>query len=248
MPGPVGRSLDGRVVGLTQASGTFDAALTAGFVAAGARVYATPLPETLDSDAVADWLANAASAMGAPLDILIHNRRDRIIGAAEAFTLHSWRASQARLVDAAFLASTAFAYQRMAAGLPGTLLTMVDALVMETPVGAAATGAASATLAAMTRGWAVEWATDGIRANILGYALWDDAATALPNASLVDHADAIPLGRIGHAEDLVAMALYLCSPYAAYITGATMVVDGGESLRHTLGGPSFRPPRESLPT
>lgn len=247
-PGPIGKSLAGQIVGLTQACSPFDEVLKAGFIASGARVYDRPLPDALDTAAAADWLARAGSAIGAPIDILIHNRRERTPCVAETITFATWRATQTYLVDAAFLLSTAFASQQIAAGRPGTVLTLVDALVMETPVGAGGTGVASAALAAMTRGWAVEWAADGIRANILGYGLWDDTLTALSTASSGDLASTTPLGRLGTAEDVVAMALYLCSPYAAYVTGATMVVDGGEGLRHTLGGPPFRPPRERLPT
>ena len=45
----------------------------------------------------------------------------------------------------------------------------------------------------------------------------------------------VPLGRFGKAEDIANMALYLASPAGDYITGATMVVDGGEWLQKGLG-------------
>lgn len=245
-PGPVGQSLTGRVVGLTRYEGPFDDALFAGFVAAGARVHDRAAPEAPDAADAAAWFQEAETTLGAPIDILIHNRRFRSPRAAETMTFSDWRDTQSYLVDSAFLLSAAFARQQIATSRPGTLLTFVDALVVDTAVGALGTGAASASLAAMTRGWAVEWAADGIRANILGYALWDDGVTALPGKNDCDLALTTPIGRIGEARDIVAMALYLCSPYAAYITGAMMIVDGGEGLRHTLGGPPFRPPREAL--
>lgn len=245
-PGPIGGSLAGKVVGLTQRHGPFDDALADGFAAAGAQVYDRAAPETPDAATAEAWLAQAAAECGAPIDILIHNRRDRRPCAVERLAFADWRSTQFYLVDAAFLLSGAFARQRIAAGKPGTVLTMVDALVMKTAVGAAGTGAASAALAAMTRGWAVEWAVDGIRANLLGYALWDEPVEPMPAGLQVDLGATTPCGRIATAQDVVAMALYLCSPYAAYVTGTTMLVDGGEGLRHTLGGPSFQPPRDDL--
>lgn len=248
--GPIGRSLDGHVVGMTRNRGAFDQAMIAGFLAAGAQVYGHPAPDALDAAAADSWFAEAASACGAPIDILVHNRRDREPCAAERLDFAAWRRTQSYLVDSAFLLSAAFARQRIAAGVGGTILSMVDALSMDVAVGATGTGAAGAALAAMTRGWAVEWAADGIRANILGYALWDepgDPVNALPRSTTGDLGLTTPIGRIATADDLVAMALYLCSPYAAYVTGTTIAVDGGEGLRHTLGGPPFRAPREELP-
>ena len=41
----------------------------------------------------------------------------------------------------------------------------------------------------------------------------------------------VPLGRFGTADDIAHMAIYLASPAGDYITGATMVVDGGEWLK-----------------
>jgi 2,4-dienoyl-CoA reductase [(3E)-enoyl-CoA-producing], peroxisomal len=44
----------------------------------------------------------------------------------------------------------------------------------------------------------------------------------------------VPLGRFGTAEDIAHMAIFLASPAGDYITGATMVVDGGEWLKKGL--------------
>jgi len=44
----------------------------------------------------------------------------------------------------------------------------------------------------------------------------------------------VPLGRFGTAEDIANMAIYLASPAGDYITGATIVVDGGEWLQKGL--------------
>lgn len=246
----MGRSLKGHVVALTQRDGAFDRALADGFAAAGARVFDEPAPDAPDADAAAAWLHDAAAACRAPVDILVNNRRRRHLADAETLAFAEWRETQAYVLDSAFTLTTAFARQQIDGARAGTVLSLADALLMETSVGAAGTGAASAALATLTRGWAVEWAADGIRANVLAYAWWDepgDQAAVYAIERGLDVAGTVPVGRVATMADIVAVALYLCSPYAAYVTGATLVVDGGEGLRHTLGGPPFRAPRDRLP-
>src|SRR3546814_18087004 len=58
--------------------------------------------------------------------------------------------------------------------------------------------------------------------------------------------DTVPTGQIGTVADVVAAALYLCSAYGAYFSGSTMTIDGGENLRHSLGGPPFSAPRTRM--
>src|SRR3546814_20817358 len=58
--------------------------------------------------------------------------------------------------------------------------------------------------------------------------------------------DTVPTVQIGTVADVVAAALYLCSAYGAYFSGSTMTIDGGENLRHSLGGPPFSAPRTRM--
>jgi len=57
--------------------------------------------------------------------------------------------------------------------------------------------------------------------------------------------ETIPAQRVGEAHELGWAATYLCSPYAAYLTGHTLVLDGGNWLRrYAFGMPDFEPVRE----
>jgi NAD(P)-dependent dehydrogenase (short-subunit alcohol dehydrogenase family) len=85
----------------------------------------------------------------------------------------------------------------------------------------------------MVRSLALEWADKGVRVNgiapglvrtDLARALWEDPAR-LKNAL-----QAYPIGRIGEAEDIAAAALFLASKAAAFITGQTLIVDGGSTI------------------
>ncbi|MEO6065087.1 MAG: SDR family oxidoreductase [Lysobacterales bacterium] len=90
--------------------------------------------------------------------------------------------------------------------------------------------AAKAGIDALTRGLAVEWGAYGIRVN--GIAPGPIGETEGVRRLLVGPAKhrverMTPLGRLGAIEDISNAALFLCSSAASYITGVTLVVDGG---------------------
>jgi NAD(P)-dependent dehydrogenase (short-subunit alcohol dehydrogenase family) len=85
----------------------------------------------------------------------------------------------------------------------------------------------------LTRSLEIAWAREGIRVNALApgwietpltRALVDDPVR---NRRIVERT---PLGRWGKPEDVAGAALFLCSPAAAFITGAVLPVDGGYSI------------------
>ena len=55
-----------------------------------------------------------------------------------------------------------------------------------------------------------------------------------------------PAGRLGRLHELGWAATWLCSPYAAFVTGHTLVVDGGNWLRRHFVMPEFEPVREQI--
>ena len=87
-----------------------------------------------------------------------------------------------------------------------------------------------AALAQLARNLAVEWGPKGVRANALAPGLirtgWADAILSSPEA-----ADArmrqTPLRRVGEPWEVAAAALFLAGPGSAFVTGQTLVVDGG---------------------
>jgi 3-oxoacyl-[acyl-carrier protein] reductase len=95
-------------------------------------------------------------------------------------------------------------------------------------------GAAKAGLVQLTKTLAIDWAGDRIRVNAVAAGLIRTRMTApmLAEESLYGPFLArTPLGRAGAPEEIASAVLFLTSPEAAYVTGTTMVVDGGFSIR-----------------
>lgn len=183
-----------------------------------------------------------------PVDILVNCAWQKSLVPAEDIPLTHARAVMARLFDAAFDYSTEFARRRRLAQNGGSILMLTDAVELGMP-GSAVTAAASAALHNLARSLAVEWAVDAIRCNVIACGMIegrDDPAFALAKQRGIPPGNTVPLGRVGTVEDVVATALYLCSAYGVYFSGTTVTIDGGENLRHSLGGPPFTAPRTHM--
>ncbi|HUF03186.1 MAG TPA: SDR family oxidoreductase [Aridibacter sp.] len=99
--------------------------------------------------------------------------------------------------------------------------------------------AAKAGVDAITRNLAVEWGRFGIRVNGIAPGPIEDTEgmkRLLPPQLKESLTKKIPLKRFGRIEDIEQAALFICSPAASYISGVTLVVDGGHWLTGTSLG------------
>ncbi len=93
------------------------------------------------------------------------------------------------------------------------------------------TGAARAGVENMTKTLAVEWAPHGIRVNAVAPGVIKTSGTDQYPPELLEQAKkAVPLRRLGTADEVAHLIVYLLSKQADYVTGQTFYIDGGQSL------------------
>ena len=136
---------------------------------------------------------------------------------------------------AQFELAQAAAKQLRAAGTGGSIVMMASAAAFtSTPVlPQAAYVAAKTGLVGLTRELALQWARYDVRVNALCPGMFPSEMTALlvESDELRSTFEAeVPLGRIGRAHELDAAIAFLATPASSYMTGQTLVVDGGACL------------------
>ncbi|NQZ98841.1 MAG: SDR family oxidoreductase, partial [Myxococcales bacterium] len=99
---------------------------------------------------------------------------------------------------------------------------------------------AKAGLESFTRAAAIEAAADGVRVNslCLGMIATEQGDVAFDAEARVAMESIIPLGRFGKPREIANCALFLASDQATFVTGATLIADGGQSA--SLGSPKLR--------
>jgi 3-oxoacyl-[acyl-carrier protein] reductase len=180
-------------------------------------------------DAVRDYIRSATEALGG-VDFLVNN--------ASAFGSSDdekgWTSSLA--IDMmAIVHATQEALPALRAS-KGSVLNISSIAAMHTAARQPPYGAIKAAVIHYTGTQAALYAKDGIRVNCIAPGsiefaggVWDRRKTDNPrlyNAVL----NSIPFGRLGYPEEIANVALFLASPFASWVTGQTIAVDGGQLL------------------
>lgn len=147
-------------------------------------------------------------------------------------TRHDWREIFAANLETAFFMSQAVAAELVAQQRPGSIVSISSISGMNTAPFHIAYGTAKAAIAAMTRTMALELALSGIRVNAVAPGVTETAASRTYVDSDPDRdRRAIAMGRRGRPEEQAGAILFLLSELSSYITGQTLLVDGGLDLK-----------------
>ncbi len=196
--------------------------------AAGARA----VPVALDVRSQASVEQAIAAAVGAfgQLDVLVNNAGVALKKSALDITLAEWENVIGTNLTGTFLMSRQMGRHLIGGGRPGCIISIASTHGLVGLEGRSAYGISKAAIIHMTKMLAIEWAEHGIRVNAIAPGRVETAARAgsFADPSYRDWALArIPLRRFGTAEEIAAAVCYLASLQAAYITGQTLVLDGG---------------------
>ncbi|MEM9189795.1 MAG: glucose 1-dehydrogenase [Myxococcota bacterium] len=186
--------------------------------------------DVTDGAAVEALVAGAVEAKGG-VDILVHSA-----GVASGTKASAVRRAELQQMMAIHLEGGVHAAQLAADSMEsrkgGAVLFIGSVFGLGGVSHTLAYGAAKAALGHATKVLAVEWARRGIRVNALAPGFVETAMTAdLDEGARAKLLRKVPLRRAASPEEMAAAALFLCTPAASYITGQTLVADGGERAR-----------------
>jgi NAD(P)-dependent dehydrogenase (short-subunit alcohol dehydrogenase family) len=201
------------------------------------------------ADEVAAAFAAAEEAFGLPA-VLVNNAAANFPSPAEDLSPNAWRTVVDITLNGTFLCAREFGRRHLAAGLPGSIVNVGASYAWTGGPGFAHSAAAKAGVKNLTESLAVEWGPYGIQVNGLVPGLFPhEDMTADITGSLDRTSDkdvCQPALRVGQRQELGWAATFLASPYARFISGHTLVVDGANWQRRTLTNPPVIPVREQL--
>jgi peroxisomal 2,4-dienoyl-CoA reductase len=184
-----------------------------------------------DPAAIAQVIARAAETFG-KVDTLINGAAGNFLAPAAALSPNGFRTVIEIDLLGTFHATKA-AFEALRTSGDGLVLNISATLHYHgTPMQVHAS-AAKAGVDAVTRNLAVEWGQFGIRVNAIAPGPIDDTEgmrKLAPGGMKEKAIKAIPLRRFGTAAEIASAAVWLRSHGAAYVNGAIIVVDGGESI------------------
>jgi len=243
----------GRKVVLTGACGVFGHWIAAAFAKAGARLCLSDLrgdalatmageldlarkggmthvTNLADSGSIDDLIGAVGKAWGAP-DIVINNAGVYPSGFLIDIDAAEWDRIFDTNLRAPFLTARGFARLMIAAKVQGNIVNISSGAARRMRRTVVPYCTSKTALDRLTKGFAIELAEFGIRVNAVepGFAPGSTAGP-LTDAHVEATTAGIPMGRASLPEDAPNAIMFVCSGKAAYITGATLSVDGGNSI------------------
>jgi glucose 1-dehydrogenase len=193
----------------------------------GAGPRATAVVGDVGTVEDAERLIRTAIERYGRLDVFVSNAGIHRVGPFLETTIETWDEVFRTNVRGAFLTCRAAARAMADAGTAGAIVIVASTNSFVAEAGMAAYNASKASLVLLARSMAVDLAGAGIRVNVVAPGTIRSEITR-PMLERGFGFGAVPLGRIGEPIDVAWPVLWLSSDEAAYVTGATIVVDGGQ--------------------
>lgn len=200
---------------------------------AGDGIEAHALPHDLSTEDAALECALMAQREYGRIDILVNAAGINLRQPFSEVTPEAWRQQVALHLGAPFFMTQALAPAMKTRGF-GRILNVASLQSYRAFGDSAPYGAAKGGIVQLTRAIAQAWSRDGITCNAIGPGFFPTALTApvFGNTALADqHAAQTCIGRNGRLDDLYGATVFFASDASAYITGQTLMVDGGYTAR-----------------
>ncbi len=168
------------------------------------------------------------------LDVLVHNAMYGNFRMLADTDIEEWRANFRVNADASFVATMA-AIRLMKPHRSGSIINVATIAAVRSVPGLGAYAASKAALISMSQTAALEAAADNVRVNIAipGVIDTESMRGSFGNdPNIAAHAAAqIPMGRFGTPDEMTNGILFLASDEASYITGQSLIIDGGKFVK-----------------
>ena len=172
-----------------------------------------------------------------PIDILINNVGGRRVDIPTAeMPLETWQQILDLNLTSTFLCTKLIGGAMLQRGTGGRVINVasISGLVANRGIGGRSYETSKAAVIQFTRATAVDWAPHGITVNAIcpgGFMTEPNVKWAEQNPDIINSFKSqIPMGDFGRPEDLGPLSVYLASDAARYVTGASLVIDGGYTL------------------
>jgi NAD(P)-dependent dehydrogenase (short-subunit alcohol dehydrogenase family) len=216
--------------------------------ALGAPALAVPC-DIRDAESIAAMFDAAEAEYGLP-GVLVNNAAANFPVPAEDMSPNAWRTVVDITLTGTFLCAREFGRRHLLAGSPASIVNVGASYAWTGGPGFAHSAAAKAGVKNLTETLAVEWGPFGIQVNGLVPGLFpheDMTADIQENLQRSHDKDVCqPALRVGQRQELGWAATFLASPFARFISGHTLVVDGANWQRRTLTNPPVVTVRDQM--
>ena len=198
------------------------------------------LPCDVSSPAEVEAAAAAVMAQWGRVDALVNNAGVAVFKPALETSFEEWRRVLGTNLDGAFLCTQAFGAVMKAQG-SGAVVNIASISGLRASTLRVAYGTSKAAIIHLTKQYAVELGTFGVRVNAVCPGPVETEMAKLVHSVAIrsDYYDTIPLGRYGTTEEMANLVGFLCSREAGYLNGQALANDGGFDAAG-VGLPTFR--------